>query len=507
MGKSGGSFGKENYKNMVEKSVEIMKHIKKRLLVSSLLVALLATSNVSNQEVSATDSGFSGELAISDYVKSESMETALPIYEKAIQTLEFHQLGSADWTGASLEEVKLAIDADVEPYVATIDGSLDFKMLLYPFGTAGLDAAEMGFLFAEDHLVFAGLGNLMANFDGKELFGKEQADRYAQAGVALSEILADSPKLKAFAHVSFDNQDRDMIAIDVGEDLTTGKTYFYFLEDGVVQDADTMSIFEAMQGLQTTMFDKLVFQYTDGAVGSAVNEPVALDAVTVESDLGVDPLEKLMTGTTVTNPKFVEAWQAYQLALSELAFRDLASDKLLGSKIQDVEQSFAAGIEANRVDFSQAPVSLLVYTFEDSKINPATGQPDVGEMALYFVDDLLAFASVASRSFLIEEDRVMSSELLSSSVTDEISIDELASYNPQVISMGYMYQNEAPRSVVALQTGDAKVNQQVSFLFIREELVRGGEVYDMAEVLQDVQTAMFYSLGDFFVDEARELNN
>lgn len=448
------------------------------------------------------------ELTTSEVLNSQSMEEAYPIYHKAINSLEFHQLGSAEWTGANLEEVKAMVQTEVEPYEATISGNLDFKMLLYPFGTGGLDSAEIGFLFAEDHLVFAALGNLMVSMDGQALLAEEVAEKLSQKGVTLLEITEFQPKIKAFGHVVVDGESRDMLVIDVGEEAINGATYFYFIEDGIVKNTETMDLFSAMQGTQTIMFDKLALYYANGKIGSAINDALSEkdDTLQVETSLDVDPLETLMTETTITNSKYVEAWSAYQQALFDLSFRDLASEALTGSKIDDVERSFDIDIKARRVDYQNSSLSLLVYTFESPEVNQVTGQTDIGEMALYFVDELLAYASVANRSFVIESERVLSDKKIKNIVSNKISADELAHLNPQVIAMGYMIQNKEPRSLAAIQTGDAEDNRQVSFLFIRDDAIHGGETYPLEEVVQDIQTSMFYSLGDFFVKEVNPLN-
>ena len=269
-----------------------------------------------------------------------------------------------------------------------------------------------------------------------------------------------------------------------------------------------MDLLTAMQGTQTIMFDKLAFHYADGAIGPAATNTTneSPEALLVESSLDIDPLKLLMTDTSISNPKFVEAWQVYQQVLTDYEFRDLASEELLGSNIDDIEENFAAGVDARRADLNNGIISILVYTFEGSEINPATGQADVGELALYFVDDLLAYASVANRSFVIEEDRIMNNEVVSEIVTSQISTDELAQMNPQIIAMGYMVQKEEARSVVALQSGDEVDNRQVAFLFVRDDTVQGEEIYKLEEVAQDIQSNMFYSLGDFFVNEAQQLN-
>ena len=147
-----------------------------------------------------------------------------------------------------------------------------------------------------------------------------------------------------------------------------------------------------------------------------------------------------------------------------------------------------------------------MYTYEDSEVNPNTGMPDVGEFALYFFDDLLAYASVANRSLVIEAEQVLSIEEIDQLTKESASLDALISLNPQVISMGYMYQNTEPRSIVAIQSGDPYENRQVSFLFLRDDLIRGQETYAIEEVMQDIQTNMLFSTGDFFTNEARQLD-
>lgn len=484
-----------------------MKKIYERRIIKIVAALFLISNVIAAGNVFANATQDVSELATSEILNSLSMEEAFPVYEEAIKTLEFHQLGSAEWTGASLEEVRDSVKAEVEPYEANIDGALEFKMLLYPYGTGALDSAEIGFLFAEDHLVFAALGNLMVSLDGENLLAEEVADALSHEGVTLAEISEENPKVKAFGHVSVDGLGRDMLAIDVGEEATNGATYFLFVEEGKVKKAETMNLFSAMQGTQTIMFDKLALHYANGQIGLASNNVTShgLESLNVESELDVDPMKTLMTKTTLTNPKYVEAWHGYQQVLAELSFRDLASEELIGSRIEDVEKAFDVGVEPRRVDFSDSPISLLVYTYEATEINPATGQPDIGEMALYFVDELLAYASVASRSFVIEADRVFNNEEVTAIVTEQLSIEDLAHLNPQIVAMGYMFQNEEPRSVVALQSGDTDANRQVSFIFIRNEVVRGEETYALEDVVQDIQTNMFFSLGDFFVNEANQV--
>lgn len=486
----------------------MLKRIYKRRIQKVIATLLLTSNLIGLTPIYANETQDFKGLSTSETLNSLSMEEAFPVYEEAIKTLEFHQLGSSEWTGASLEEVKESVKAEVEPYEVSIDGALDFKMLLYPYGTAALDSAEIGFLFAEDHLIFVALGNLMVSMDSENLLDEEVAEALSQEGVTLEEISQENVKVKAFGHVSVDGQGRDMLAIDVGEEAANAATYFYFIENGEVIKAESLDLFSAMQGTQTIMFDKLALHYANGEIGPASAEAMSnsLESLVVESELEVDPLKKLMTGTTITNPKYVEAWQAYQQVLAELSFRDLASEELIGSKIDDVEKTFDVGIEARRVDFPDSPVSLLVYTYEDTEINPATGQADIGEMALYFVDELLAYTSVASRSFVIEAERLLSEEDIKALVSDQATVDELADLNPQVVAMGYMYQNEEPRSIVALQSGDSEDSRQVSFVFIRNDAIRGSETYALEEVMQDVQSNMFFSLGDFFVNEANQLN-
>ena len=91
-------------------------------------------------------------------------------------------------------------------------------------------------------------------------------------------------------------------------------------------------------------------------------------------------------------------------------------------------------------------------------------------------------------------------------VTKQAPFAELVSLNPQVVAMAYMYQDEEPRSLVAVQSKSETNSRQVSFFFIREGLIRGEETYSLEEVLQDIQTNMFHSLGDFFVNEAKSLD-
>lgn len=473
-----------------------------------LIVLFIASHLTGLNNVFANTTKEMTELTTSEVLNSQSMEEAYPIYHKAINSLEFHQLGSAEWTGANLEEVRAMVETEVAPYEAAISGTLDFKMLLYPFGTGSLDSAEIGFLFAEDHLVFAALGNLMVSMDGHTLLAEEVAEKLGQKGVTLSEIAQAQPKIKAFGHVVVDGKSRDMLAIDAGEEATNGTTYFYFIEEGKVKNTETMALLSAMQGTQTIMFDKLANYYVNGKIGSAMNDALSekVDALQVGTSLGVDPLETLITETTITNSMYVEAWFAYQKALSDLSFRDLASEALIGSKIDDVEKSFDIDIKARRVDYQNSSLSLLVYTFESAEVNQVTGQTDIGEMALYFVDELLAYASVVNRSFIIESERVMSDKKIKNLVSNKISADELAHLNPQVIAMGYMIQNKEPRSLAAIQTGDAEDNRHVSFLFIRDDAIHGEETYMLEEVVQDIQTSMFYSLGDFFVKEVNPLN-
>lgn len=485
-----------------------MKRLCKRFVKSFTVMLFVISHLMGANQVLANDTPTVNQLASSELLNSQSMEEAFPIYEEAIQSLDFHQLGNAEWTGASLDEVRESIQSDVEPYEATIEGALDFKMLLYPFGTDTLDSAEIGFLFAEDHLVFAALGNLVISLDGENLISEEVAASLAQEGATVADILEEQPIIKAFAHVSVEGQGRDMVAIDAGEEATSGTTYFYYIEEGRVVSAETMDLFTAMQGTQTIMFDKLAFHYADGAIGVAATDTTSEvpEALLVESSLDVDPLKLLMTDTSISNPKFVEAWQVYQQVLTDYEFRDLASEELLGSNIDDIEENFDAGLEARRADLNNGITSILVYTFEGSEINPATGQADVGELALYFVDDLLAYASVANRSFVIEEDRILNNEVVSEIVASQISTEDLAQMNPQMIAMGYMIQNEEARSVVALQSGDEVDNRQVAFLFVRDDTLQGEKIYKLEEVAQDIQSNMFYSLGDFFVNEAQQLN-
>lgn len=480
-------------------------------LIAFLMVVLLAVKIIGIQQVNATDSNYLSEISTAEILQSKHMEEAFLIYDNAIDTLEFHQLGSEEWTGASIEDVRESIVIDVEPYEAEIEGSLDFRILLYPYGENTLDHVELGFLFAENHLVFAGVGNLIVSLDGEKQLAPEIAEMLSQDGVTLSDIANENPLIKAFGHISYEEKGRDMIAIDSGTGTTDGETYFYFIEEGQVKTFEKMDLFSAMQGTQTIMFDKLAFHYVNGEIGPASTVD-QVEGIKVETDLEVDPLRTFMTETTVTNPKFIDSWHGYQQALSELSFRDLGSEELLGSKIEDVEMNFDVGIEARRVDFRElpefpnSPVSLLVYTYEDTEVNPSTGQPDVGEFALYFVDELLAYASVANRSFVIDEERVLNENDVSETVTKQASTAELVSLNPQVVAMAYMYQNEEPRSLIALQSKDEINNRQVSFFFIREGIIRGEETYNLEEVLQDIQTNMFHSLGDFFVNEAKMLN-
>lgn len=437
---------------------------------------------------------------------SKYMIEAFDVYQDAVKNMEFHSLGSGEWTGDSIEEVRAKVSTDLEPVESTIEGALDFRFLLYSFTDSALDVAEVGFLFAEGHLVFVGLGNIVTNFDDN-ILANEIADELANAGTDFAKIVDSNAVIKAFGHVSVDEEGRDIVAIDSGESSMEANTYFYMLADGKVEAHDKMDIFSAMQGIQTIMFDQLAFHYVDGQIGS-VSEPtaVSLEPITVETDLTVDPLKDLMTDTTITNPKFVEAWEGYQLALSDLTFRDLASEEPLGSLIKDVEENFDPGIKPRYVEFPDTPIKLLVYTYEDSEVNPNTGMPDVGEFALYFFDDLLAYASVANRSLVIEAEQVLSIEEIDQLTKESASLDALISLNPQVISMGYMYQNTEPRSIVAIQSGDPYENRQVSFLFLRDDLIRGQETYAIEEVMQDIQTNMLFSTGDFFTNEARQLD-
>lgn len=491
-----------------------MTNFNKSRLIAFSMIVLLFVTYIGIPQVNASDSNDLSEISTTEILQSKNMEKAFLIYDKAIESLEFHQLGSENWTGASIEDVRESLVTDVEPYEVQIEGALDFRILLYPFGESTLDHVELGFLFAENHLVFAGLGNLIISLDGEKQMAPEIAEMLSQEGTTLSNIANEHPFIKAFGHVSFEGKGRDMIAIDSGTGTVEGETYFYFIEEGLVKAFETMDLFSAMQGTQTIMFDKLAFHYVNGEIGPASNS--TLDdqgvALKVETDLEVDPLSTFMTETSVTNPKFVEAWHGYQQALSELTFRDLGSEELLGSKIEEVTLNLDVGIEARRVDFRElpefpnSPLSLLVYTYEDTEINPLTGQPDVGEFALYFVDELLAYASVANRSFIIDDDRVLSERSVFETVTKQAPLAELVSLNPQVVAMAYMYQNEEPRSLVAVQSKSETNSRQVSFFFIREGLIRGEETYSLEEVLQDIQTNMFHSLGDFFVNEAKSLD-
>jgi len=437
---------------------------------------------------------------------SHYMIEAFDVYQDAVKNMEFHSLGSDEWTGYSIEEVQAKVSTDIEPVESTIEGDLDFRFLLYSFTDSALAIAEVGFLFAEGHLVFVGLGNIVTNFDDN-ILANEIADELAIAGTNFTEIIESNAVIKAFGHVSVDEEGRDIVAIDSGESSMEANTYFYMLADGKVEAHDKMDIFSAMQGIQTIMFDQLAFYYVDGQIGSVTEATtVSLEPITVETDLTVDPLRNIMTETTITNSKFVEAWKGYQLALSDLTFRDLASEELLGSLITDVEEKFEPGIKPQYVEFPDTPIKLLVYTYEDVEVNPNTGMPDVGEFALYFFDDLLAYASVASRSLVIEAEQVISVEEIDQLTKESASLDALISLNPQVISMGYMYQNNEPRSIVAIQSGDYDENRKVSFLFLREGLIRGQETYSIEEVMQDIQTNMLFSTGDFFTNEARQLN-
>ena len=64
---------------------------------------------------------------------SKHMIEAFDVYQDAVKNMEFHSLGSGEWTGDSIEEVRAKVSTDLEPVESTIEGALDFRFLLYNF--------------------------------------------------------------------------------------------------------------------------------------------------------------------------------------------------------------------------------------------------------------------------------------------------------------------------------------------------------------------------------------
>lgn len=93
-----------------------MKKIYERRIIKIVAALFLISNVIAAGNVFANATQDVSELATSEILNSLSMEEAFPVYEEAIKTLEFHQLGSAEWTGASLEEVRDSVKAEVEPY-------------------------------------------------------------------------------------------------------------------------------------------------------------------------------------------------------------------------------------------------------------------------------------------------------------------------------------------------------------------------------------------------------
>lgn len=498
---------------------KIVKKLGILIFLLAIVILLMPLSQVQGQFVSSSTSVSSNKVQeLSEVVNEQTLMTPTMVkaweeYQMALETLTFQNIQTSEWNGDTIETVTEKFNASVTPVEHTLQGAEHFQFLLYTYEesaqetaqASGLDMIEIGFVFVDGHLIFGALSNLVTDFSDENLISTADADQLKLENTSLSDIAAINPRIKAVAHMLVDGSPKDVIVMDSGSDFSDGVTHFYFIEEGVVTHHEELDIFTAMQGTQTIIFDFMAFHYADGIVGELTSSDSPGEDLIDSTNLAqLDPLNKLITDTQINNEQLLYAWEGYLQAIDQLEFRDLASEDLIGSLIEDVETSFDIGIVPERLDAPNGVLSLLFYEFTEKENRPFNTS-EAAELTLYFVDDLLAFAGVVNLTNGATEERLLTAEQIKNIASGTTLVQELVEANPLVLGVGYMVQSQQPRSVVALLSGDSVSNAIVNFLYIREDVIRGIDSIPFEEASTNLPIDMFYNLGDFFNAEASEI--
>lgn len=209
------------------------------------------------------------------------------------------------------------------------------------------------------------------------------------------------------------------------------------------------------------------------------------------------PLAGVLTEASAENLALLDAYDAYQQALKQFTIQDVAVADVNGSSYQEVLDGFETSVEAEEFELSETE-KYLSYTFEIDEVSVATDENKASELILYFSNDTLMYAGIATLDMEIYPEDVLSEDEIETWIADQVDIKTVADRQTRIMGLSEMVYEGITYHMVFLPTISSDDEIFGDYMIIAEDAVYDSYPLGIEEAIESPQTTMLNLFSSFF---------
>lgn len=209
------------------------------------------------------------------------------------------------------------------------------------------------------------------------------------------------------------------------------------------------------------------------------------------------PLVGVLTEASAENLALLDAYDAYQQALNQFTIQDVAVADVNGSSYQEVLDGFETSVEAEEFELSETE-KYLSYTFEIDEVSVATDENKASELILYFSNDTLMYAGIATLDMEIYPEDVLSEDEIETWIADQVDIKTVADRQTRIMGLSEMVYEGITYHMVFLPTISSDDEIFGDYMIIAEDAVYDSYPLGIEEAIESPQTTMLNLFSSFF---------
>lgn len=208
-------------------------------------------------------------------------------------------------------------------------------------------------------------------------------------------------------------------------------------------------------------------------------------------------LTGVLTETSAENLALLDAYAAYQQALTQFTLQDVAVEEVNGTTYQEVIDGFETSVEAEEFELSETE-KYLSYTFEIDEVSDATGENKAAELILYFSNDTLMYIGIATLDMEIYPEDVLAEEEIETWIADQVNVQTVADRQTRIMGLSEMVFEGVTYHMVFLPTISSEEEVFGDFMVISEDAVYDSYPLGIEEAIESPQTTMLNLFSSFF---------
>ncbi|MGO4928571.1 hypothetical protein ACTQ5J_08240 [Fundicoccus sp. Sow4_F4] len=209
------------------------------------------------------------------------------------------------------------------------------------------------------------------------------------------------------------------------------------------------------------------------------------------------PLAGVLTEASAENLALLDAYDAYQQALSQFTVQDVAVGDVNGTSYQEVVDSFETSVEGEEFELSETE-KYLSYTFEIDEVSEATGENKASELILYFSNDTLMYIGIATLDMEIYPEDVLAEDEIETWIADQVNVQTVADRQTRIMGLSEMVYEGVTYHMVFLPTISGEDEIFGDYMIISEDAVYDSYPLGIEEAIESPQTTMLNLFSNFF---------